>query len=366
MSDVCYRRRLASEREEVIIAFAMHGPTRRKTETQHLLTLKPGMSNMHVDKGSRILRQCAAVLTLTAAATVGTTSVAATNLFEQPLESGIASNMFVAHVTKAGMPKGTFDLVLLQPNPETSTGYLVPTSWNAGSKTGFEPASPSIAQLGFRNQVGASTAQMEGDTVGAYLNSKDLPTTLSNQLMMISPQYIWPSGSTPVPFASSSSVLNGEMDLQVPTAVGKKVYVAADLSFLDANGVRFSYSVVLFHNGINGGSLPISTNFNAAEHIYILDAPLKAGQQFISLVSGSASVTGAPWAGFRHFQWSINQAQFVAALKYLESKFPGKITSTDPTQYQLVQVHLNAEMNFSNATPSELGWSMRGMNLWVN
>jgi hypothetical protein len=328
--------------------------------------LKTGMSNMYIDKSSRILGRCTAVLTLTAAVTVGSTSVATTNdLFAQPLESGIAGNMFVAHVTKAGMPKGTFDLVLLQPNPATSTGYLVPTSWDAGAKTGFVPTSPSIAQLGFRNQVGTSTAQMEGNTVGAYINSQDLPTTLSNQLMMISPQYIFPSGSTPVPFASSGSVLNGELDLQVPTAVGKKTYVAADLSFLDANGVRISYSVVLFHNGINAGSLPISTNFNAAEHIYILDAPLRAGQQYISLVNGSASATGAPWVGFRHFQWTINQAQFVAALKYLETKFPGKITSTDPTQYQLVEVHLNAEMNYSPA-PAELGWSMSGLKLWVS
>jgi hypothetical protein len=343
----------------------MHGRTRRKTETQLLLNLKPGMSNMHSDKNSRILRQCAAVLTLTAAVTVGSTSVAATtDLFDQPLESGIANNLFVAHVTKAGMPKGTFDLVLLQPNPYTSTGYLVPTSWDAGSKTGFVPTSPSIAQLGFRNQVGTSTAQMEGDTVGAYLNSKDLPTTLSNQLMMISPQYIFPSGTTPVPFASSGSVLNGEMDLQIPTAVGKKTYVSADLSFLDANGVRISYSVNLFHNGITG-SLPISTNFNAAENIYILGAPLEAGQQFLSLVQGSASVTGAPWVGWRHFQWTIDRAQFVAALKYLVAKFPGKITSTDPTQYVLVEVHLNAEFKYSPA-PAELGWSMRGLKLWVS
>jgi hypothetical protein len=320
---------------------------------------------MHSDKNSRILRRCAAVLTLTAAVAVGSSSVAATNdLFDQPLEGGIVSNMFVAHVTKAGMPKGTFDLVLLQPNPFTSNHYLVPTSWDAGSKTGFVPASPSISQLGFRNQVGTSTAQMEGDTVGAYLNSRDLPTTLSNQLMMISPQYIWPTGSTPVPFASSGSVLNGEMDLQIPTAVGKKTYVSADLSFLDPNGLRISYSVNLFHNGITRG-LPISTNFNAAEHYYILGAPLEAGGQFLSLVNGSASITGAPWVGFRHFQWTISQAQFVAALKYLETKFPGKITSTDPTQYELVEVHLNAEMNYSPA-PAELGWSMRGLKLWVN
>ncbi len=201
---------------------------------------------------------------------------------------------------------------------------------------------------------------MEGNTVGAYLNSKDLPTTLSNQLMMISPQYIWPSGSTPVPFASSGSVLNGEMDLQVPTAVGKKTYVSADLSFLDANGVRISYSVVLFHNGINAGSLPISTNFNAAEHIYILDAPLKAGQQFISLVSGSASATGAPWTGFRHFQWTISQSQFRRhALKYLESKFTREdnINRPDPIPAFRPSAAFECRNEFFSNRDAVLNWA---------
>jgi hypothetical protein len=77
------------------------------------------------------------------------------------------------------------------------------------------------------------------------------------------------------------------------------------------------------------------------------------------------SATGTPWTGWRHFQWTIDQAQFVAALKYLAAKYPGKITSTDPTQYVLVQVHLNAEFHYS-PTPAELGWSMRGLNVWVS
>jgi hypothetical protein len=319
---------------------------------------------MNLGRNSRISRQCVAVLALTAAVTTGSASAAGTtNLFDQPLESGIANKLFVAHVTKAGMPKGVFDLVALQPNPHTSNGQLVPTSWDAGAKTGFAPTSPTTAQLGFTNQADSSTAQMEGDTVGAYLNSKDLPTNLSNQLMMISPQYIFPSGVSPVPFASSASVLNGELDLQIPTAVGKDTYVSADLSFLDPNGLRVSYSVNLFHNGVR--SFLVSTVYDAAEDIYILDAPLDAGQQFLSLAQGSVSATGTPWTGWRHFQWTIDQAQFVAALKYLAAKYPGKITSTDPTQYVLVQVHLNAEFHYS-PTPAELGWSMRGLNVWVS
>jgi hypothetical protein len=318
---------------------------------------------MHIDKSSGILRQCVAILTLTAAVTVGSTSVAGTTvLVEQPLVSGITHNFFVAHVTKAGMPTGVFDLVLLQPDPFTS-GYLVPTTWDAGSQTGFVPTSPSTAQLGFRNQVGTSTAQMEGDTVGAYLNSKDLPTTRSNQLMMISPQYKFPSGATPVPFASSTSLLNGELDLQIPTAAGKDTYVSADYSFLDTNGVRISFSVNLFHNG--AAHLTLASNYNSSEHIYILDVPLAAGQPFVTVVQGSASETGTPWVGWRHFQWTIDHAQFVAVLKYLVAKYPGRLTSTDPTQYVLDEVHLNAEFLYSPA-PAELGWSMRGLRVWVS
>ena len=168
-----------------------------------------------------------------------------------------------------------------------------------------------------------------------------------------------------MPFGSSTSLLNGEMDLQIPTAVGKVTYVSADLSFLDANGLRISYSVNLFHNEAPK-ALKLATTYDAAEHIYILDAPLQTDQQeFLTVTKGSAIATGAPWSGWRHFQWSIDQAQFVSAIKYLANKFPGKITSTDPTQYVLVEVHLNAEFHYSPA-PAELGWSMKGLKVWVS
>jgi hypothetical protein len=318
---------------------------------------------MGIDKGSGILHQCVAVLSLTAAVTVGSTSVAGTTvLFEQPLVSGIADNFFVAHVTRAGMPTGVFDLVALQPDPQTSNHYLVPNSWDAGSQTGFAPLSPLTAQFGFNNRAGASTAQMEGDTVGAYLNSRDLPTTPSNQLMMIAPQYKFRAGTQPVPYASSTSVLNGELDLQVPTAVGKLTYVSADYTFLDPEGARISFSINLFHNG--AGHLFLNTHYDAGEHFYILEIPVAQGQQFLTPGPGSAVETGTPWLGWRHFQWTISRAQFVGALKYLIANYPGRITSTDPTRFVLDEIHLNAEFHYSPA-PAELGWSMRGLKVWT-
>ena len=320
---------------------------------------------MHFVKSFGILRHSVAVLTLATAASAGLASLAGatTNVYEQPLVSGIADHIFVAHVTKGGMPTGTFDMIVEQLDPWTSTGNLVPTSWNAGSQTGFFPTSPSTAQMGYRNKAGTSTAQMEGGVVGAYLNSRDLPTTKSNRLFMITPQYRYIPGTEPVPFGSSTSVLNGEMDLQVPVAVGKDTYVTADFLFLDANGTRISFGFKAFQNGVAGTTV-FGSLYDVPEAVFILNSPIAPGQKFVSIAAGSAVAGGDTWSGWRHFQWSINRAQFAAALKYLVAKYPGKITSTDPAAYVFSQVHLNAEFMYSPA-PAELGWSMKNMNVWI-
>jgi hypothetical protein len=321
---------------------------------------------MHFDERSAITHRYVAILTLTACVTIGGTSMAGTNvLFEQPTEGDIAGNIYVAHVTKGGMPMGTFDLLVEQPDPLTSSGNLVHTLWDAGAKTGFVPGSPSTAQLGFLDVVGATTAQMEGGTVGAYLNSKDLPTKLTSQKMMIAPRYGFPAGATPVPFASSTGVLNAELDLQVPVAVGSDTYVAADLLFVGPNGVRVSYGVKLFHNE---SRLPllVGSDYDVPDNSYMLNCPVGAEAQYLTYLttaSTSSAATGTPWLGWRHFQWTINQAQFTAALKRLNAQYPTKVESTDPTQYVFSEVHLNAEFHYSPA-PAELGWSMRGLKIW--
>jgi hypothetical protein len=173
-----------------------------------------------------------------------------TVLFEQPQETGIEGNFAVPLATHTTPRQDTFALVLWQPDRFQSSGVPVPTTWDAGSLTGFTPISASVAQLGFRNLIGSSTAQMQEGTVGAYLNSQDLPPSSADQKMMISPEFRFPSGSQPVPFASAQALLSGALNLQVPTAVGRDTYVHADLLFEGQNGVRISYSVGLFRNGV--------------------------------------------------------------------------------------------------------------------
>jgi hypothetical protein len=60
----------------------------------------------------------------------------------------------------------------------------------------------------------------------------------------------------------------------------------------------------------------------------------------------------------------MSEAEFISALQHLMASFPGRVISTDPSQYVLAGVHLNAEFH-TRGQPAELGWSMRGLELWI-
>lgn len=260
-------------------------------------------------------------------------------------------------------PIGVFEMILWQPNPSSSDGQLVPTDWNAASMTGFAPASPlNSMQLGFQNAAGTSTAQMDGDTVGAYLNSADLPGSPVDQKMMITPQFTFTAGSEPVPFASAGSTLGASMDLQIPVASGPSTYVLADFLFLGPGGLRISYGIKIFT--YDDAPSVVGGVYDPPSGSYQLNSPLIADQLYVTLAPGSAAATGTPWVGWQHFAWSISQAQFIAALTYLASEYPSLSLSTDPSQYVLSELHLNAEMHFQ-PDPADLGWSMRGWQVWT-
>jgi hypothetical protein len=95
----------------------------------------------------------------------------------------------------------------------------------------------------------------------------------------------------------------------------------------------------------------------------MINCPLGTDTRFLTKTSTSGSSTGTPWVGWRHFQWKIDQAQFVAAINRLAAQYPSKVQTTDPTQYVFAGIHLNAEFHYS-PEPAELGWSMRGVKLW--
>lgn len=298
-----------------------------------------------------------------AAATQGT-SPSGPVIFQQPQESSIAGNLIVPNAPNVGAPPaGVFQLVFWQVNPNAPNGELVPSSWDAGPMTGFTPSAPlTTYQLGFfPNTPATTTAQMDGTTVGAYLNSNDLPGSPPGQKMMITPQYTFPAGAAPTPFASSNAVLSGSLNLQVPIAQGDDTYVVEDLLFIGPNGVRLSYGVKLFANGLFNPT--VGSGYDSPSNTYELNSPLGIDQRFVSSAEGSATDAGAPWTGWQYFAWSIDSSEFAAALAYLTSQYPDAFQSADPADYVLQEVHLNAEFSFQPGAPAQLGWSMYGLQI---
>ena len=147
---------------------------------------------------------------------IGQAAALEETLFEQPSLDGIAGNFFVPPAAHKPPPVGIFSLILWQPNPNRGDGMLVPTQWAAGAKTGFYPSAPvDRHQSGFRDIPGTTTVQADGDTVGAYINSADLPAGSHKYKMMITPQYLASPAGRVRPFGQSGRAILISLELQV-------------------------------------------------------------------------------------------------------------------------------------------------------
>jgi hypothetical protein len=287
-------------------------------------------------------------------------------LVKQPRADGIGGRLLEPHLTHVTPGSGELHLVLWQANPHKADGTLVPTTWAAGSKTGFYPAAPLEGkQLGFEDRDGSSTAQWDQDTIGVYLNSRDLPAETHKQKMMITPSYRFANDQEPQPFKGSGSVLRALLDLQVPTAVdehtpGSDTYIVLIFVFKDKQGVLISYGVSLFRNGSTHSR--VSTGFDSDSHSFMITSPLGEDEQFVSKAQGSSSKMNHPWRGWQHYEFSITQSNFAGAIRFLAQQYPGDVKSSSPEDYVLASVHLNAELHFHTA-PAELGWSMRNLEV---
>ncbi len=288
--------------------------------------------------------------------------------FEQPSFSGIAGHLFVPKAVHHPPPVGSFELLLWQPNPATPDGMLVPTSWDAGQMTGFTPPGPLARyQLGFRDAPGASTAQAAGDTVGAYIDSQDLPAGSLQDKMMVTPEYRAPHGQDLQPFSRPGRAVRVMLDLQIPVArdghiAGSVVHASADLSFQDMHtGIRVSYGCNLFFNG-RGGHSPGHIAYDQPSGSVMANSRVDSDSPWLTLLPGSATRQTQPWRGWRHFDFAITQGNFTAALEQLRRQSP--TASTDPADYRLTGFHLNAELHFG-AAPAVMGWSMRRARVTV-
>jgi len=286
-------------------------------------------------------------------------------LFEQRSLDGVEGNYTVPLAEHRPPPTGVFHMILWQPNPNRPDGMLVPTAWKAGDKTGFYPSAPiDKHQAGFRDAPGVSTLQIDGDTVGAFVNSADLPEGSHNFKMMMTPEMSVAPAAQIHPFAQSGRAILVSLELQVPTAVdahneGSTTYVSADLMFVDGNrGTRISYGCNLFFNGHPhrkpGGHIRLDED----SHNMMINSVVGLDSGWLVTQPGSAVSQSAPWRGWKTFRFAITEKNFVDALTAYNKQDAMAKASMNPGDYAFAKFHLNAELHFRTSA-AELGWSMR-------
>ena len=228
-----------------------------------------------------------------------------------------------------------------------------------------------------RDVAGATTAQMSGDAVGAYLNSADLSGSGTDAQgrplpgsggykMMVTPQIRFAPETAVRPFCTENGRLDLSLDLQIPVAEcgekkGSLAYVNPVLLLVDPQrGVKISYVVDLFARRSTGGPQKVIQHIahDGPTKSWMIQCKLVPGNSWVDIGKGSEVFQTAPWRGWRHFSCSVTRANVLAALKALRKQQPETNCSLDPADFQLSSFHLNAELTFETA-PAELGWSMR-------
>lgn len=284
-------------------------------------------------------------------------------LFEQTSLGGVEGNYLVPLAQHRPPSSGAFHMILWQPNPNRSDGMLVPTSWRAGDKTGFYPSEPVAGhQSAFRDVPGSSVMQIDGDTVGAYINSADLREGSNGYKMMMTPETSIGPEAQVHPFTQSGRAMLVSLELQVPTAVdahdaGSRTYVSVDLLFVDSSrGTKISYGCNLFFNGHPHRELGGHIRLDEPSHNMMVNSVVGMDNAWLVTLPGSAISQSAPWRGWKTFRFAITQQSFMAALSAYNQQAPG--VSTNPADYAFAKFHLNAELNYRTSA-AELGWSMR-------
>lgn len=287
-------------------------------------------------------------------------------LFTMPLELPLNSELFNPLASKVPEPvgEGRFAAVIWEPNPFRPDGKLVPSDWPAGEKTGLI-GTPRY-QYSYSNSPESTTVQYLDGAFGAYLNSRELEPNKPYHKLMIAPFYRWGIRSGIEPFSSGARGVHASFKMQVPYATdsrrrGSAAYILVDFEFIDKHtGTKISYGCSVFFNGAAGW--PGEINFDGPSSSWMINTPIKRSATAFQLDPDSNEFVGEPWRGWRTFGFVIDRNSFESQLKRLQSSRPIARVSSDPADYVLSQVHVNAELNFSTG-PATLGWSIRDLTV---
>lgn len=330
------------------------------------------------------------VLALTALV-AGATCVLPTAFFTQPTNAAGITMVSACSTVGVGTQGtiGVWDLVIEQDNPNSVPGKCstAVNTWSASSVTGFAPTSPGTAQ---RSILGTGTSpittgQMEGATVGAYINTADYGNNTNDGKLMITPQIIFKQPLLS-PWAIYSS-MTLSLNLYLKTAsqgAGSNVHGASDMQWVDStqgancypsfkNCLGISYSTNYFK--IQGGA-------NAPGCSFSVDGPSKSiivscnafpGAKYMTLGGGSTTELNAPQSGSLPFSYTVTVAQFQQALNDACPALSGTVTGTKcvtsygtfsltPADWQPGKYHANFEIKLGSGN-SQLGFSMDSLTI---
>ena len=235
-----------------------------------------------------------------------------TVIFEQPELKGVPGNFFVpsSAIEKNKYPTSPpFKLIFWQGNPLQANGELVPSTWDAKSKTGLDVHNDRNAQFSLKSSGPSSTVQIKGRSVGAYLDSADLANSRFrvDPAMMITPGIDLPDQNI-FPFADPKQKLYQSLTLRIPTALSQSrphntVYVVSDFLFVDrTTGTKLTYEVGLFHQNPHAPPLTreglVKTEvglFDPGTHSYQVGSPLSPLARLNEPIEGSALYSTLPW-----------------------------------------------------------------------
>lgn len=284
-------------------------------------------------------------------------------LFTQPSLPGIAGHFFI----RKKPDRGRFWLTQWQTNPYTGKDEPVPSSWPASRLTGFDPGQPLREhQAGNRDQEGSSTAQIKGDVVAVYVNSRDYdkaacqPRCKAN--LMAGYSFAQPQST----FEDPKARIEASITAKVPTATksGQAMsFVNVRLRLQDRKSKRMvSFGINLFSLGSRRDFDVVGQDPHTGD--VMLNSRFLPGMKFVSLAEGSARAQSEPFADFKTFRASISADNFREALREAKADGYGNDLSDDPAQYQIVHIHIEPELTRTSAgSPASLGAAFKGFEI---
>lgn len=299
---------------------------------------------------------------------------ATTNLYLQP--SLTTASAIKSRVIAGGSVTTSLNTTYYIFWGQGATAGKTALSWNAGVYTGFTPPSPvSYYQYGRNNSLAGSIAiQVYGRTAG-IINAPQtagivpqtglvVPTVL-NHTFDRSITNIRPWQGT------GNRELSYSVEVQIPrsTLVGGAVNyvqsyiivwdVTSQKGFWIGNTVYDSRGASAFVDALLSEQCGTCNTGNP-----IISSYYGLGSGYTHAGPGTTYSQGAPWTGFRKFEYRMSRGELQQAITDIRARFPDKSNlSTNPDNYQLYGVYFLSEVYYPTAGSTSMGLSFRNLTV---